>query len=270
MTAPAATGEPRTEAATPPRLRTAGDAALVIELGEAIDRTVNARVMALSTLLRAEGPPGLIEVVPTFRSVLLTYDPLRLRHRDLVAALTSLFAGDWAEHAVDSRLWRIPVCYDGELAPDLEDVGERTGLGAEGVVERHLAGTYFAYCLGAFPGLAYLGDTDPALTLPRRQNPRTKVPRGAVAITGQLTTVYPLETPGGWHLIGQAPVVLFEADRTPPAVLAPGDRVRFERIDRDRYNRLLSDALAGRWRLTPQIEPDPEADPGIAVSGGTA
>ncbi|HLB54334.1 MAG TPA: 5-oxoprolinase subunit PxpB, partial [Gemmatimonadales bacterium] len=129
---------------------------------------------------------------------------------------------------VDRPTVLIPVRYDG---PDLEEVSARTSLTREEVIRRHTAPEYLVYLLGFAPGFGYLGDLDPALILPRRSAPRTRVPAGSVAIAGAQTAVYPLETPGGWHLIGRTTLSLFDPRRDPPALLAPGDRVRFEALE---------------------------------------
>lgn len=229
-----------------PRFLPAGDTALVVELGDSVDREVNRRVMRLHHLIEAEPPEGLAESVPTFRSLMLHYDPLATSQAALRASVEPLLADLAGTEAEAPRVWGFPTCYEGELAPDLADVAERTGLSTDEVVRLHAGTRYYVYMLGAFPGFGFLGELPEALSLPRRTSPRIRVPAGSVAITGQLTAIYPLETPGGWNLIGRTPVPLFDTARDPPAALLPGDGIEFQPIGRTRYDELLEEARAGR------------------------
>lgn len=228
------------------RFTTVGDTAFNVEFGEGIDRPTNARVMALHARLKAARPPGLVETVPTFRSLMIVYDPLATGRRDMQAAVEAELSG-LGTAAGTGALWRLPVCYDGELGPDLEEVSAALGLTAGALAERHAAGEYFVYMLGFMPGFGYMGDLAPELERPRRTEPRVRVPAGSVAMAGRLTTVYPWESPGGWHLIGRCPVPLYDATRPSPVLLAAGDRVRFEPVDRARFDALAAEAASGRF-----------------------
>ena len=207
----------------------AGDGALTIEFGHAITPALVAQVAALEHAVdatRARGElPGLVETVPTFRSLTLLYDPLRTTRAALDPALRSLLDAPASARAVAPRRWCVPASYGG--AADLADVAAATGLAADAVVALHAASTYTVYMLGFMPGFAFLGGLPEVLAMPRRREPRVRVPAGSLAITGPLTAVYPWESPGGWQLIGHCPVPLFDARATPPALLAPGDEVRF-------------------------------------------
>jgi len=228
-----------------------GDTALAVELGDRVDRRISALVLALAARVKAATVPGIVEVIPTFRSLMIHYDPLAVPQSELKARLAPLLSG---LDAADSpgRLWRLPVCYHESLAPDLAEVAARTGLSPEQVVERHSVVTYHVYMVGFLPGYPYLGDLPPELELPRRDNPRTAVPAGAVAIATTLTAVYALESPGGWHLIGRTPAPLWDLRRDPPVLLAAGDRVRFEPILLGDYDALLRRNAAGELRLQPE------------------
>jgi KipI family sensor histidine kinase inhibitor len=231
-----------------------GDTALTIELGDRVDRRVSAMVLALAARVKAEAVAGIVEVVPTFRSLMIHYDPLTVSQSELKARLAPLLPGlDAAEGA--GRTWRLPTCYHASLAPDLAEVGARTGLSPGQVVELHSSVTYHVYMLGFLPGYPYLGDLPPELELARRDIPRTAVPAGSVAIATRLTAVYALESPGGWHLIGRTPALLWDMQRNPPAILAAGDRVRFEPISRDEYGALARRSAAGELRLQPEEHP---------------
>jgi KipI family sensor histidine kinase inhibitor len=234
------------------RLLPCGDTALAVELGDAVNRHVNALVLALAERLAAAAIAGVVEAVPTFRSLTIHYDPLAVSHKELKARLAPLLSGLRA--AEDSgRRWRIPVCYDESFAPDLAEVAERTGLSAARVVEAHSSVAYHIYMMGFLPGHPYLGDLPAALALPRRRTPRTSVPPGSVAIATTLSAIYPLESPGGWHLVGRTPALLWDIRRERPALLAAGDRVRFVPISRGEHDALASRAAAGEW------QPEPEA-----------
>ena len=232
------------------RFTSSGDTAFNVEFGEAIDRATNARVMDLHARLtraRADGAaPGLVETVPTFRSLLVVYDPVATTRRALEALVTTLIDAEGGAATVGA-IWHLPVCYDADLAPDLAGLAAAKGLTPEQAAAIHAAGEYVVYMLGFMPGFAYMGGLDATLEQPRRAEPRVKVPAGSVAVAGRLTTVYPWESPGGWHLIGGCPVPLFDAARERPVLLAAGDRVRFTAIDRARYEGLRTDAASGRF-----------------------
>ena len=174
---------------------------------------------------------GVSDVVPSYSSIGVFYDPLSLSFDDLATGLRSILgdtgvtASDWIE---EGRLIRIPVRYDGE---DIDEVARRTKLSRGEIVELHASREYRVFVVGFVPGFAYLGPLDPRLIIPRRESPRKRVPPGSVAIAENQTGVYPAETPGGWHLIGSTTETMFDAKRDEPALLSVGDRVRFEIVD---------------------------------------
>ena len=255
-----------------PRVLDAGDAALVFEFGDRIDPDAARRVARLerrvAALAAAGELPGLVETVPTFRSLALLIDPLATEPARVAARVLRAWAAQGATRdgagavggtdegndagpgraagADAPRTWTLPVRYGGAHGPDLDDVAARTGLSADEVVHRHAGTEVGVYMLGFLPGYAFLGDTDPALHLPRRSGPRTRVPAGSVAIATTLTGVYPVDSPGGWHLVGHCPVPMFDAAASPPALLAPGDRVRFRSIDDAEHAALARDPAAAR------------------------
>lgn len=211
-----------------------GDTAMVVQFGDVIDRALSDRVLRLSQRIRALGVLGVTDLVPTFRSLLVNYDPLVVSGNELEKSLEGLLESSDAE-AQAVRQWTIPVCYEGDYAPDLTDVAQASGLSTTQVVEQHVATLFHVYMLGFVPGYPYMGDLPPALVLPRRTNPRTRVPPGSVAIASVMTAIYPLESPGGWHLIGATPIRLFDAGAESPAVLRPGDKVRFQPVGPEQY-----------------------------------
>ena len=211
-----------------PRCLPLGDSALMVVFGDRIDQAVHARVVRATESLRSLPMRGVSEIVPAYATLAIWYDPLARSHQDLAGELVDrLGALAEAPAPTAGREWTIPVRYDG---PDLADVAERTGLSTDEVVARHAARAYRVYLLGFVPGFAYLGELDPALVLPRRASPRQRVPAGSVAIAGAQTAVYPLDTPGGWHLIGHTDLALFDPSREPAALLGVGDTVRFEPV----------------------------------------
>jgi len=232
------------------RVLPAGDTALVVEFGETIDRRLSALVLALDRRLKQARLDGIVETVPTFRSLMVHYDPLALPAESLVARIDELMQNLQISEET-GRLWRLPTCYDASLAPDLEEVAARTGLSPAQVVERHSAVTYHVYMLGFLPGLAYLGDLPVELALPRRETPRPKVPAGSLTIAMTMTCIVPLETPSGWHLIGRSPVPFLEQHPRLTALLAPGDKVTFAPVSLREYADLAAKAAAGTLKIAP-------------------
>ena len=228
-----------------------GDTAVSVEFGGAIDRAINARVMAFDEAVRAAmaagALPGAIETVPTFRALMVHYDPLAADFEALARALLALVP-EGPSAARTGRRWRLPVAYGGEGGPDLEDVAATTGLAADEVVRRHTAGEYFVYMMGFLPGFAFMGDVAPPLALKRRARPRTRIRPGSVGIAVGLTGVYPLESPGGWHLLGHTPVLLWDTRREPMALFRPGDTVTFAAVGQDEHDAIAARVAAGTWR----------------------
>lgn len=233
------------------RILPAGDRALVVEFGDAIDPRLAALVRRLAARLAAGRPAGLIETVPTYRSLMVHYDPLAADPAALRAAVVlaaeqvaaepapaggdpqAARAAGGAAASPGSRVVEIPVRYGGEEGPDLPYVAERAGLGPLEVVRLHAAPTYLVYMLGFLPGFPYLGGLDPRLRTPRLATPRIRIPAGSVGIGGEQTGVYPVESPGGWAIIGRTHLTLFDPSRAEPCLLAPGDRVRFVPVTRE-------------------------------------
>lgn len=231
------------------RVLDAGDAAFTIEFGDAISPALRASVAALDAAIAraaaAGALPGLIEVMPTFRSLTVFYDPLVTARAALLDALRPLLDLPATGAAADGRRWRLPVCYDGDAGPDLADTARAIGMAVDELVALHSGHEVQVYMLGFLPGFPFMGDLPERLRLPRRSQPRVRVPAGSVAIAGGLTAIYPWQSPGGWHLLGRCPVPLFDAGRASPSLLAVGDRVRFEPIPTDEYERLVRALRAG-------------------------
>ncbi len=209
-----------------PTIAPLGDGALLATFARAISWEVGERVRAAAARIRELSRAGITDVVPSYTTLGVYYDRRSMDYAAVAELVTPILLAEDAPRESAAAVVEIPVRYDG---PDLEEVAERTGLAVEEVVARHSARSYRAYACGFQPGFAYLGDLDEALELPRRSSPRLRVPPGSVAIAGRQTAVYPLQTPGGWHIIGSTRLRMFDATREPPALIHPGDVVRFVR-----------------------------------------
>ena len=219
-----------------------GESTLLLRFGAGLDDAVNARVHAASAMLRAAHLPGIVDVVPAYATLGLHYEPSAwidghggspsLR---IAAAVQAIFHEPPAEMGHDTATVEIPVCYGGEFGADFDALARHAALEPSEVIARHTAGIYRVAMLGFAPGFPYLFGLDPALHMPRRASPRTRVPAGSVAVGGAQTGIYPSELPGGWQLIGRTPAVLFDVHRDPPSLLMPGDTVRFVRIDAKQF-----------------------------------
>jgi len=232
------------------RILPAGDTALVVEFGDAIDRAVSSRVLALARRLDEARAAGIVETVPTFRSLMVCFDPSAISSAALAARIADLMPP--AQAVVEpGRAWRLPACYDARVAPDLAEVAAATGLSPREVVERHSATDYHVYMLGFLPGQAYMGDVSAELALPRRPVPRPRIPAGSLAMTSAMTCIFPLETPCGWHIIGRSPVPLWQGGPHPHALLRPGDTVTFAPVSLREYERLAVQAADGELRIMP-------------------
>jgi len=221
------------------RIVFAGDAVLVAEFDDRIDAVVNARAIAVAHAVRSASVIGVRDVVPTFRSVAVYFDPLSADVAKIEALLRDF--ADTAPPAVTvgSTVVDIPVCYDREFAIDVDDVAGFAGLQSpEDVAAIHSARTYRVFMLGFVPGFAYLGTVDERIAAPRRTSPRREVPAGSVGIAGLQTGVYPRPTPGGWNIIGRTPMQMLSLDRSEPSLLRAGDAVRFHPIDRPGFDRI--------------------------------
>lgn len=231
------------------RIYPLGDATLIVEVGDRIDEGTHERVQQALRALEAARLPGVLDLVPTFTSVAVYYNPAVL----LAAGASAGAEFEWLESRVrqvpalggsrlrpspSRRTVEIPVCYGGEFGPDLAMVAERVKRKPEEVVKLHHQASYIVFQIGFAPGFPYLGGLPSVLNLPRRPEPRVQVVPGSVGIAGGQSCVYPLATPGGWHLIGRTPLRLFRPAQTPPTLLSVGDRVKFRPVTAEEFARL--------------------------------
>ena len=214
-------------------LKPLGDSALLVELGDKIDSTVNQRVHALNALLQTKNIAGIVETVPAYCTLLIHYDPLILTFDQVTH-----WVRDKLTQVDDSlnrkpRQLEVPTRYGGASGPDLEAVAVSKGISAADVVRIHSQREYTVYMMGFTPGFPYLGTLDERLIMPRLETPRTLVKAGTVAIAGSQTGIYPLDSPGGWHLIGWTLLKLFDPTRESPFLFAPGDIIKFIPLESD-------------------------------------
>ncbi|ADT84017.1 5-oxoprolinase subunit PxpB [Thermococcus barophilus] len=215
------------------QFKPAGDSALVIIFGDRIDEGINKKVHAVASAIEKSSPDWLIEVVPTYTSIYVYYDPLKLSYQEALDAIKPFLSVEPKEEK--PRIVEIPTAYGGEFGPDIEFVAQYNGLTIDDVIEIHSKPLYRVYMLGFTPGFAYLGGMDERIATPRLKKPRLKVPAGSVGIAGKQTGIYPIESPGGWRLIGRTPLRLFTPEKDPPTLLQPGDYVKFVPISEEEF-----------------------------------
>jgi inhibitor of KinA len=233
-----------------PRFLVAGDAALVVEFGDRIDPAINRRVRELCIAVDRARPDGVRDLVPTYRSLLVNYDPRVTTFETLRERLADIEKGLGATLSPPPRVVEIPTSYGGDFGPDLPFVAEHAGMTADEVVAIHSGADYLVYMMGFSPGFTYLGGMSERIAAPRLKTPRTAIPAGSVGIAQQQTGIYPVESPGGWQLIGRTPVRLFDPSREPPVVVEAGDYIRFVPVSRGEYQRIQDGLTAGTWTLS--------------------
>jgi inhibitor of KinA len=222
----------------PVEIIAAGDAALVVALPERVDPDINARLVHMARELRHRVGGIIRDAVVGYCTLTVYFDPLHVDASWLAGEIRSVAKEDPPVDEADGATIEVPVCYGGEFGPDLADVARVCACSEEEVVRLHSEKEYRVYVVGFVPGFAYMGVVDDRLALPRRASPRTRVPAGSVAIAAGQTGIYPIETPGGWHLLGRTPIRPFDPDRADPVLFRPGDRVRFRVIDRGTFDQL--------------------------------
>ena len=226
----------------------AGDKAFVIELGDGISPEINRSVHNLLLSIEKQGIPGILDMVPTYRSILINYDPLTLPPNELEERVRELTQDLDETPPAASRVVELPTSYGGEHGSDLGYVAEHNGLTEEEVIALHSGTDYLVYMMGFTPGFTYLGGMSEKIATPRLQTPRTAIPAGSVGIAERQTGVYPIESPGGWQLIGRTPVRLFDPSKQPPIIAEPGDYIRFVPVSPKEYLRILEEVGNGVYQ----------------------
>lgn len=238
-----------------PSLLPCGDSALTIQIGESVDADANARIIALAEAVEvaahSSALEGVLDIVPTYRSLLVRYDPERIRGAELGPRLLAI-AGRPLETAVAGRLWRVPCLYGGEVGQDLEEMARMKGLSPEELIAFHSGTDYRVYMIGFAPGFAYLGGLPEILHTPRLPKPRQNIPRGAIGIGGQQGNINSVAGPSGWRFLGWTPVRAFDPARPEPFLFRAGDHIRFHPISPEEACVLDARSAAGEAIITPE------------------
>lgn len=213
-----------------PRFLDAGETALVVEFGDVVDPAINAQVLALDAALRADPPKGAREFVPTYRSLMIHYEPLEIERAELICIARQAMAATTVS-ATEGATWILPCCYEPPFAEDLDEAARLLKLGRDELVALHAAATLRVYMYGFTPGQLYLGGLPRELAISRRPEPRPPHPAGAVLIAGGLCVVAPFVMPTGWYVLGSTPERLYAPERQNPFFIQPGDNLRFEPVD---------------------------------------
>lgn len=233
----------------------AGEQGLVVEFGQTIDSAINNRVHQIAKLLSKEIGDTIFEIVPTYRSLLVYFNPLRMTRENLIRKIETMLKNteNCLTEQAQKQVVMIPVCYGGDFGPDLDFVAQHNGLSPEEVIRIHTSDPYQVYMIGFTPGFPYLGGMSERIATPRLDKPRIKIPAGSVGIAGSQTGFYPLESPGGWRLIGRTPVKAFDPQASNPFLFDAGQYLQFNAITEAEYHAINQQVDAGTYSPVVQI-----------------
>lgn len=220
------------------KLLTAGDSSILLQFGNTIDPAINRKIAATVQLMREQHINGVTDVIPAFCSLLINYDPRVISYEQIKRRMEALVKIDVTAGDTRKRVFEIPVCYGGVYGPDIQNIADHAGMSVEEVIQIHTSRDYLIYMLGFLPGFTYLGGLDERIHTPRLANPRIRIPAGSVGIGGSQTGIYPMDSPGGWQLMGMTPVKTYDPDREVPILVEAGDYIRFVAIDEDEFHRI--------------------------------
>ena len=231
------------------RVLTAGDSALLIQFEQRIGEDVNRRISATVKLLKMQQIEGIVDMIPAYASLLVQYNPLVIRYEEIYKRVSAIVKMDTKVESMEKKVWEIPVLYGGELGPDFFHVAEHAGISGEELIRLHSEKDYLVYMLGFLPGFTYLGGLEEKLHTPRLENPRVKIPAGSVGIGGSQTGVYPVDSPGGWQLIGRTPVKMYDPEKQDPILVQPGEYIHFYSITDSEYARISEAVATGNYTV---------------------
>jgi inhibitor of KinA len=227
----------------------AGDRALVVEFGDSIEEGINSKIRSLTLAIEREGILGIIETIPTYRSLMVIYEPMIIELGQLIDIVKSIEIKIDEMKLPQAKVIEIPTLYGGKYGPDIDFVASHNKISSDEVIKIHTSPEYLIYMIGFTPGLPYLGGMKDKIATPRLQNPRVKIPVGSVGIAGGQTGIYPIESPGGWQLIGRTPVKLYEPYRKEPILLNAGDYLKFVQIDENEYKNIQALEREGKYKI---------------------
>lgn len=231
------------------RLSPIGDSGIRISFGDEISPELHQKLIAFKKNMEAKKFPWMIEIIPSFTTLSIFYRPVDITYKEVCEAIEEILQDEQKLKADDAFIYHIPVCYESPYQLDLEEVARRNHLSMEDVIDIHTKQTYYIYFLGFLPGFAYLGGMDHRIATPRLDEPRLEVPAGSVGIAGEQTGIYPLQSPGGWRIIGRTPVHLYDRNSVPPALLLPGNYVRFYSISHAEFNEIKQQVIHGTYQI---------------------
>ncbi len=231
------------------KLLACGECAVTVEFSREMEPHAGAAAVMLAGELRQQNVAGICEIIPTYRSVTVCFDPLTISYKDIKKWISRCTRHHAVAAGKNVRRCYIPVCYGGRYGIDLDYIAQRSGLDPREVVRRHISREYPINMIGFLPGFPYLSGMDPTISAARLENPREKIPAGSVGIGGEQTGIYPITSPGGWRLIGRTPVRLYDPDRVPPVLYEAGDRIQFYPVSEQEYNKIEAAVAAGTYAV---------------------
>ena len=220
------------------KILTAGDSSVLIQFGNTIDPEINYRISATVQMMRQQHIIGVTDIIPAFCSLLINYDPRVISCAEIKERMEGILKMEIKAGAKRKKVYEIPVCYGGAYGPDIQNIADHAGLSVEEVIDIHTSRDYLIYMLGFLPGFTYLGGLDERIHTPRLANPRIKIAAGSVGIGGSQTGIYPMDSPGGWQLMGMTPVKTYDPEREVPILVEAGDYIRFVRVNEEEYKRI--------------------------------
>ena len=228
---------------------TSGDSALIIKAGDEISETVNRSIRQLIVAVEMHNIKGITDYIPSYNELMICYDPLIIEYRYLQGLLQKIEESAGTIELPEPSVVEIPVHYGGESGPDIEEVAGLNNISEEDVIRIHSSVNYPVYMLGFTPGFCYLGGVDKRISTPRRKDPRLKIPAGSVGIADNQTGIYPIDSPGGWQLIGKTPVKLFDSNKKPEFLIMAGDYVKFNPVDKKEFSSIQKDVNSGIFQV---------------------